>query len=74
MIKLVEKVNMPWSGQVRVHLLAKDWFANWLKGSNCQWLNIGAESTSQRLLDIMTKDQRAEDVEKSIKTTYWHRN
>jgi anaerobic magnesium-protoporphyrin IX monomethyl ester cyclase len=66
MIKLVEKVNMPWSGQVRVHLLARKWFADWLRNSNCQWLNIGAESTSQRLLDLMTKDQRAEDVEPAI--------
>jgi radical SAM superfamily enzyme YgiQ (UPF0313 family) len=66
MIKLVEKVNMPWSGQVRVHLLSKKWFSDWLLQSNCQWLNIGAESTSQRLLDLMTKDQQAEDVEASI--------
>jgi radical SAM superfamily enzyme YgiQ (UPF0313 family) len=62
MQRLVEKVGMPWSGQVRVQLL-KDEFVTWMRDTGCQWVNIGAESGSQAVLDSMHKDQKAEQIE-----------
>lgn len=62
MQRLVEKVGMPWSGQVRVQLLKPE-FATWMRDTGCQWVNIGAESGSQAVLDSMHKDQKAEQIE-----------
>lgn len=67
MKRLVETVNMPWSGQVRVGLLKPD-FVNWMRETGCQGVNIGAESGSQRMLDIMTKDQDADHIERGVAT------
>ncbi|MBP8002144.1 MAG: radical SAM protein [Candidatus Promineifilaceae bacterium] len=61
MQRLVEKVNMPWSGQVRVQLLKPE-FVAWMKRTGCQWVNIGAESGSQTVLDAMNKDQDAGQI------------
>ncbi len=62
MQRLVEKVGMPWSGQVRVQLLKPE-FVEWMLATGCQWVNIGAESGSQAVLDSMHKDQKAEQIE-----------
>ena len=66
MKRLVEKVNMPWSGQVRVQLLKPD-FVQWMNETGCQWVNIGAESGSQKVLDSITKDQKSEQIEWGIR-------
>jgi radical SAM superfamily enzyme YgiQ (UPF0313 family) len=62
MKRLVEHVNMPWSGQVRVQLLTPE-FVQWMNKTGCQWVNIGAESGSQKVLDSITKDQKGEMIE-----------
>jgi len=66
MQRLVEKVGMPWSGQVRVQLLKPE-FVQWMKDTGCQWVNIGAESGSQAVLDSMHKDQKAEQIEWGVR-------
>ncbi|MCL4295212.1 MAG: B12-binding domain-containing radical SAM protein [Anaerolineae bacterium] len=66
MQRLVEKVNMPWSGQVRVQLLKPE-FVQWMNRTGCQWVNIGAESGSQKVLDSMNKDQKAEQIEWGVR-------
>jgi anaerobic magnesium-protoporphyrin IX monomethyl ester cyclase len=66
MQRLVEKVGMPWSGQVRVQLLKPE-FVQWMRDTGCQWVNIGAESGSQAVLDSMHKDQRAEQIEWGVR-------
>ena len=66
MKRLVEKVNMPWSGQVRVQLLKPE-FVQWLCQTGCQWVNIGAESGSQKVLDSIHKDQKAEMIEWGVR-------
>lgn len=66
MKRLVEKVNTPWSGQVRVQLLSPE-FVQWMADTGCQWVNIGAESGSQKVLDAMNKDQKAEMIEWGVK-------
>jgi len=62
MQRLVEKVGLPWSGQVRVQLLSTE-FVAWMQRTRCQWVNIGAESGSQAVLDNIHKDQKAEQIE-----------
>lgn len=66
MKRLVEKVNMPWSGQVRVQLLKAE-FVQWMSQTGCQWVNIGAESGSQKVLDSIHKDQQAEMIEGGVR-------
>jgi radical SAM superfamily enzyme YgiQ (UPF0313 family) len=66
MQRLVEKVGMPWSGQVRVQLLKAE-FVRWMRATGCQWVNIGAESGSQAVLDSMHKDQKAEQIEWGVR-------
>jgi radical SAM superfamily enzyme YgiQ (UPF0313 family) len=66
MQRLVEKVNMPWSGQVRVQLLKPE-FVKWMNQTGCQWVNIGAESGSQKVLDSINKDQKAEQIEWGVR-------
>jgi magnesium-protoporphyrin IX monomethyl ester (oxidative) cyclase len=66
MQRLVEKINMPWSGQVRVQLLKPE-FVQWMNRTGCQWVNIGAESGSQKVLDSMNKDQKAEQIEWGVR-------
>ena len=66
MQRLVEKVGMPWSGQVRVQLLSEE-FVKWMRDTGCQWVNIGAESGSQAVLDNMHKDQKAWQIEWGMK-------
>ncbi len=61
MQRLVEKIGMPWSGQVRVQLLKPE-FVQWMNDTGCQWVNIGVESASQEVLDRMTKDQDATQI------------
>lgn len=65
MQRLVEKVGMPWSGQVRVQLLKPE-FVQWMADTGCQWVNIGVESGSQAVLDRIYKDQKAEQIEWGI--------
>ncbi len=66
MQRLVEKVGMPWSGQVRVQLLTEE-FVAWMRATGCQWVNIGAESGSQAVLDNIHKDQKAWQIEWGVK-------
>ena len=60
MKRLVEKVNMPWSGQVRVQLLKPE-FVQWMNDTGCQWVNIGAESGSQRVLELHEQGPEGRD-------------
>ncbi|MCB9152509.1 MAG: cobalamin B12-binding domain-containing protein [Caldilineae bacterium] len=71
MQRLVEKVNMPWSGQVRVQLLKPE-FIRWMVETGCQWVNIGAESGSQAVLDSIAKDQKAEWIEIGVRNLAEH--
>ncbi len=71
MQRLVDKVGMPWSGQVRVQLLTPE-FVRWMRDTGCQWVNIGAESGSQAVLDNMHKDQKAWQIEWGVRNLGEH--
>ncbi len=66
MQRLVEHVGMPWSGQVRVQLLKPE-FVQWMADTGCQWVNIGAESGSDAVLQSIHKDQKAEWIEWGVR-------
>jgi len=71
MQQLVEKVGMPWSGQVRVQLLTPE-FVRWMRDTGCQWVNIGAESGSQAVLNSIHKDQKAWQIEWGVRNLAEH--
>jgi radical SAM superfamily enzyme YgiQ (UPF0313 family) len=47
--------------------LLKPEFVQWMRDTGCQWVNIGAESGSQAVLDSMHKDQKAEQIEWGVR-------
>ena len=67
MQRLIEKVGLPWSGQVRVQLLKPE-FVTWMRETGCQWVNIGAESGNQAVLTSIHKDQKAEWILRGVQT------
>ncbi|MCO6450576.1 MAG: B12-binding domain-containing radical SAM protein [Caldilineales bacterium] len=71
MQQMVERVGLPWSGQVRVQLLKPE-FVQWMAETGCQWVNIGAESGSQAVLDSITKDQKAWQIEWGVSNLAEH--
>jgi radical SAM superfamily enzyme YgiQ (UPF0313 family) len=71
MQRLVEKIGMPWSGQVRVQLLSEE-FVQWMRETGCQWVNIGVESGSQAVLDRMTKDQKEWQIDWGVGNLVQH--
>ena len=52
--------------QVRCQLLKPE-FVQWMVRTGCQWVNIGAESGSQAVLDSMHKDQKDWQIEWSVR-------
>jgi anaerobic magnesium-protoporphyrin IX monomethyl ester cyclase len=48
------KIRLPWDCQTRVDLLAPDLLAE-MKSANCQSVNLGVESGSQKILKAMKK-------------------
>lgn len=66
-IEIIREIQMPWSASIRAMYLARwgEEFIKELKTYNCVELRIGAESGSQRILDIMQKDIKVEDIYRS---------
>ncbi len=66
-LKIVREINIPWSATIRADYVAK-WgsdFVRTLKENLCVELRIGAESGSQKVLDIMRKDITLSDIRKT---------
>ena len=53
--KILRTINLPWFGEVRIDYVDEP-LAKLMKETNCTDLLIGAESGSNRLLDLMQKD------------------
>ena len=66
MQRLVEKVGMPWSGQVRVQLLKPE-FVTWMKDTGCQWVNIGAEWARRPCSIRCIRTRSAEQIEWGVR-------
>ncbi len=66
-IEILKNIGLPWSSSLRADHITKwgDDFLKELKRTQCQELRIGAESSCQRILDIMQKDISVADIYRS---------
>ena len=58
-LKKEEKLNFSWKAPIRGHLL-RDALTKRIKDGGCEAVTIGAESGSEEVLDLMTKDSGPE--------------
>ncbi|MDW7760456.1 MAG: radical SAM protein [Acidobacteriota bacterium] len=67
-LEILHGIRLPWSSSLRASDISRwgDGFMRELKETGCVELRIGAESGSQRVLDLMKKDIRVEDIRSSV--------
>ncbi len=67
-LEIVRNIGIPWSSNVRANHMVSwgDEFAKELSLYNCMEIRIGAESGSQRVLDMMKKDITADQIRRSV--------
>lgn len=73
-LEIVRIMDLPWSASFRANyatLWGEDFFRK-LRDSGCLELRIGAESGSQRVLDLMQKDITVEDIRRSAELCLKH--
>ena len=66
-LEIVRNMGLPWNASFRADYASRfgDDFFRQLRDSGCRELRIGAESGSQRVLDLMHKDITAADIRRS---------
>lgn len=67
-LEVIRQLDIPWSSNVRADHMAAwgEEFAREVSQRNCMELRIGAESGSQRVLDIMNKDITVDQIRTSV--------
>ncbi|MFQ6082632.1 MAG: B12-binding domain-containing radical SAM protein [Candidatus Aminicenantia bacterium] len=67
-LEIIRNINTSWSCSIRADYIAKwgDSFVKELSENGCFELRIGAESGSQRILDLMKKDITVEQIKKAV--------
>ena len=67
-LEIIRAMNLPWSSTIRADYVAKwgEEFVKELSENQCLELRIGAESGSQRMLDLIKKDIKVEQIKKSV--------
>jgi anaerobic magnesium-protoporphyrin IX monomethyl ester cyclase len=63
---LQRKISIPWDCQTRVDLVSKELLYK-MRKANCQLVNFGVESGSQKILDAMKKGTTIEQNEEAIR-------
>jgi anaerobic magnesium-protoporphyrin IX monomethyl ester cyclase len=73
-LEIIRHIGVPWTCSIRANYLAKwgDDFVRELKQHNCAELRIGAESGSQRVLDMMSKDITVDEIRAAAKLCLKH--
>ena len=68
-LEIISKINIPWSSTIRADCIAKwgDDFVKELSENGCLELRIGAESGSQKVLELMRKDITVNQIKKAVK-------
>jgi anaerobic magnesium-protoporphyrin IX monomethyl ester cyclase len=66
-LEIIRQIGVPWTCSIRANYLVRwgDDFVRELSRYNCAELRIGAESGSQRVLDMMHKDITVDDIRKA---------
>jgi radical SAM superfamily enzyme YgiQ (UPF0313 family) len=66
-LKIIRNIDIPWGSSLRANNIAEwgDDFIRELKKNQCVELQIGAESGSQRILDLMQKDITVDHIRRS---------
>lgn len=67
-LEIVKSIDLPWSSNVRANHLAQwgDEFVQEVKQHHCMELRIGAESGSQKVLDLMHKDITVDQIRRAV--------
>lgn len=73
-LKIVRDLGLPWNASLRADYATRfgEDFLGKLRESGCVELRIGAESGSQRILDLMEKDITVEDIRRSAELCRKH--
>jgi len=68
-LEIIKNIHTPFSTSIRANYIAQwgEEFVQELSKQNCIELRIGAESGSQRVLDIMQKDITVDDIYKTVR-------
>jgi radical SAM superfamily enzyme YgiQ (UPF0313 family) len=61
-----EKINIPWSTQVRVEVAEDEEILYLMRRAGCYWVHIGFESINPKSLEEVHKKQRVEDYKKAV--------
>ena len=65
-LDIVTRLNMPWSAEIRADYFNED-FIKAIRETKCKRLYIGAESGSDRVLEILKKDIKAKNIETAVR-------
>jgi radical SAM superfamily enzyme YgiQ (UPF0313 family) len=73
-LEIIRHIGIPWSSNVRANHMVEwgDEFAKEVSQHNCMELRIGAESGSQRVLDIMKKDITVDQIRQAVELCVKH--
>ncbi len=61
-----EKIDIPWSTQVRVEVGEDEEILHLMRKAGCYWVHIGFESINPKSLEEVHKKQRIEDYKKAV--------
>ncbi len=68
-LEIISSIDVPWTATIRVDDLTRggDAFVKGIAESQCALLRCGAESGSQRILDLMNKDTTLEQIRQAAR-------
>jgi radical SAM superfamily enzyme YgiQ (UPF0313 family) len=74
-LDILRRIRVPWSASIRANYLARwgEELIQELAADHCFELRIGAESGSQRVLDIMGKDITIQEIYRSVELCRKHK-
>lgn len=64
--EILEAIDLPWEGQIRIGYITEE-VAEKLSKTKCQGICFGFESGSDRILDLVQKDQTVDDIIRGTK-------
>jgi anaerobic magnesium-protoporphyrin IX monomethyl ester cyclase len=73
-LEIIRHIDLPWTCSIRANYLARwgDAFVEELRRHHCVELRVGAESGSQRVLDLMQKDITVDDIRNAARLCLRH--